>query len=165
MNNEYMTVAQVAKTLNVEPRSVQRAIKTLFPNKKTREREAVWLTENEVTLLSEHFHASQQAPDVNKEAVTQKEALLKFAEALEMLAKANGCDARVADRNLPDLRNYVLNLTSIQAHHLSTTLAKTITAKHTPERFRAAIAFADMFDRIHDTENHAIKAQRELEDD
>ena len=160
-----MTVAQVAKTLKVEPRSVQKAIKILFPHKKTRERETIWLTENEVTLLSEHFHASRRAPLLNTEAITQKEALLKFVEALDMLAKANDCELKFADRNLTDLRNYVLNLTSIQAQHLLTTLTKTIIAKNTLERFRAAIAFADMFDRIHNTENHTIKAQRELEDD
>ena len=78
-----------------------------------------------------------------------------MTESLEMLARANICKD-----NFADLRKYILALTDSEAKHLTTTVTRAVIEKHTPERFRAAIAFADMFDRIHDTENHAIKGVR-----
>ena len=157
MNNEYMTVAQVAKTLNVSEQAVRDAIRRAIPSKRMQERRVTFLSENEVTLISEELHKGWRA---DKAAITNKEALLKFVEALDMLAKANGCKD-----NFADLRKYILTLTDSEAKHLTTTVTRAVVEKHTPELFRAAIAFADMFDRIHDTENHAIKAQRVLEDE
>lgn len=152
-----MTVAQVARALHVSEQAIRDAIRRVIPSKRLRERVTTFLSENEVTLISEELHKGWRA---DKAAITNKEALLKFVEALDMLAKTNGCKD-----NFADLRKYILALTDSEAKHLTATVTRAVIAKHTPERFRAAIAFADMFDRIHDTENHAIKAQRELEDD